>query len=59
MSLASILHIFIGATLSGTAVVIALVLGIAQFWVLLGAAAIGFIAALPLSYVIARQLGDQ
>ena len=57
MSLAWVLHIFIGATLSGVGLVIALVAGVDSFATLLLTAAMGFIAADFVSSRIARKLG--
>lgn len=54
--LAAILHIFIGATLSGVAVVVALVMGATSFSVVLAAAALGFLVAIPCSAYIAKQI---
>ncbi|MFY9211538.1 MAG: CTP synthetase [Aestuariivita sp.] len=50
------LHLFIGTTLSGSALIVALVLGYDSAAVLFAAAAIGFIAAFPVSYLIALRL---
>lgn len=59
MPLSWILHIFIGATLSGVALVVTLVAGGDSLIQLIAAAIIGCLVALPLSRLIARQLGDQ
>lgn len=49
----------IGSTLASVLVVVALVNGITGLWPLLGAAAIGFIVGLPVSYYVARaMMGD-
>jgi len=50
------LHIFIGATLSGTLVIAALVAGYVGVMPILVAAAVGFVAAFPVSYLIAKRL---
>lgn len=50
------LHIFIGATLSGTLVIAALVAGYVGVTPILVAAAVGFVAAFPVSYLIAKRL---
>ncbi|MEC8294855.1 MAG: CTP synthetase [Pseudomonadota bacterium] len=56
LRLAAILHLFIGATLSGTCLIIALVMGHDTVVGLLTAALIGFVLSLPLTYVVARKL---
>lgn len=49
----------IGSTLASVLVVVALVNGITGLWPLLGAAAVGFIVGLPVSYYVARaMMGD-
>lgn len=54
--LASLLHIFIGSTLAGSAVIAVLVAGHDSLTSILGAAAIGCIAAVPVSLAVARRL---
>ena len=54
--LASLLHMFIGSSLAGVAIVAALVSGYASFWILIGGAILGYIIAIPVSVVIARVL---
>lgn len=54
--LALILHVFIGATLAGTAVVVTLVVGYDTPLALMGAVLLGFIVATPISVAIARRL---
>lgn len=56
--LALILHIFIGSTLAGSAVIAALVMGQDTIYPILIAAIVGFVAAFPISYIIARKLYD-
>lgn len=56
LRLSLILHLFIGATLSGVAIVVALVASVASIWAILGAAVVGFIIAFPVSHTIARKL---
>ncbi|WP_397542443.1 CTP synthetase [Roseovarius salis] len=51
-----ILHLFIGATLAGVAVIAALVIGQDTLTPILIAAAIGFVAAFPVTYVVTRKL---
>ncbi|WP_371168321.1 CTP synthetase [Aliiroseovarius sp. 2305UL8-7] len=49
----------IGSTLASVLVVIALVNGVSGLWPLLGAAAVGFVVGLPVSYYVARaMMGD-
>ena len=52
-----IVHIFIGATLAGGAVVAALSLGLDTLQPLLMAALAGFVVSIPVSWAIARQIG--
>ncbi|MEV8465183.1 CTP synthetase [Fluviibacterium sp. DFM31] len=54
--LALLLHIVIGATLAGTVIVVALVLGYDTLTPILIAAGLGFLAAIPASIVVARAL---
>ena len=53
-----ILHLFIGAALSGTFVVVALVAGYSTLAAILTAALAGVVMAVPMSVVIARKLGS-
>ncbi|NDW53263.1 CTP synthetase [Aliiroseovarius sp. PrR006] len=49
----------IGSTVASVLVVIALVNGVTGLWPLLGAAAVGFVLGLPVSYYVARAMaGD-
>ncbi|MTJ04797.1 MAG: CTP synthetase [Sediminimonas qiaohouensis] len=55
-----ILHLFIGATLSGVGLIAVLVAGYGSGWTLAGAALAGFILAFPVSYAVARAMaGDE
>ncbi|ANP35828.1 MULTISPECIES: CTP synthetase [Rhodobacterales] len=54
--LAFILHLFIGSTLAGSAVVAALATGQDSLQPILIAAALGFIAAFPVTWLVARKL---
>ena len=54
--LALILHVFIGSTLAGSAVIAALVAGYGTLYPILVAAALGFAAAFPVSWSVARRL---
>lgn len=51
-----ILHLFIGSTLAGVAVIAALVVGQDTLTPILVAAAVGFVAALPVTYLVTRKL---
>lgn len=54
--LALLLFVVIGATLAGTFIVAALVMGLDTARPIIVAAALGFIAAVPVSVLVARQL---
>jgi hypothetical protein len=54
--LALILHIFIGSTLAGVAVIAVLVAGMTTVPAILGSAALGFALAFPVSWLIAKRL---
>ncbi len=54
--LALILHVFIGSTLAGSAVIAVLSAGMDSTYPILIAAAIGFFAAFPVSWIIAKRL---
>ena len=56
LRLGFILHLFIGSTLAGSAVIAALVMGHDTMAPILIAAAIGFVAAFPVTYVVTRKL---
>lgn len=56
LRLAFILHLFIGSTMAGIGVIVALVAGLDTLWPIVIAAAIGFAAAFPVTYVVARKL---
>lgn len=53
-----VLHLFIGATLAGVGLVVALVTGLDSAWVLGGAVLGGFVLAFPVAWVVARALRD-
>lgn len=57
--LALVLHIFIGATLAGSAVIAVLVAGYGTLWPIVIAALVGFFAGFPVSWVIARQIYEE
>ena len=54
--LVAVLHIFISATLAGVAVVAALLMGATSLSALLGAAVLGIVVAIPVSFMIAKRL---
>lgn len=58
LRLGLILHLFIGSTLAGSAVVAVLAMGQDTLQPILIAAAVGFIAAFPVSYIVAKKLYD-
>lgn len=54
--LALILHLFIGSTLAGSAVVAALTMGLDTLQPILVAAALGFVLSVPVTWLVARKL---
>jgi len=56
LRLASMLYSLIGTTLAGSLVVVALVIGQDTLKPILIAAAIGFVLAIPVAYVVAKKL---
>jgi len=56
--LALILHIFIGSTLAGCAVIAVLVAGFTTLTPILLSAALGFVAGFPVSWIVAQKLYD-
>lgn len=54
--LASVLYSIISTTLAGSAIIAVLVMGYDTLVPILIAAAVGFIAALPASYFVAKQI---
>lgn len=59
LRLGFILHLFIGSTLAGSAVIAALVTGHDTMTPILVAALAGFLAAFPVTYVVARKLTNR
>jgi hypothetical protein len=51
-----IIHIFLGSTIAGSFIIVALVLGYDTTTPIVVAGLAGFIASLPASYLIARRL---
>lgn len=56
VALTLIIHIFLGSTLAGSAVILALVLGYTTAVPIVVAALLGFAVALPASWLIAKRL---
>lgn len=56
LRLASLLYSIIGASLAGTFIVVALVMGMDTAKPIIIAAALGFVLAIPLAWVVARKL---
>lgn len=55
-----IVHIFVGSTVVGVAVIAALSMGLDTLQPLLGAAALGFVAAIPVSWIVTKRvLGEK
>lgn len=58
LRLALILHLFIGSTLAGSAVVAALTMGLDTLQPILVAAALGFVLSIPVTWMVARKLSS-
>lgn len=56
LRLGFILHLFIGTTLAGSAVIAALVMGMDTLRPIVLAALLGFVAALPVTWLVTRKL---
>lgn len=56
LRLGFILHLFIGSTLAGSAVIAALVMGKDTMTPILIAAAIGFVIAFPVTWMVTKAL---
>ena len=56
LRLASILYSLIGTTLAGSLVVVALTMGYDTLSPILMAAAVGFVAALPVTWLVAKAI---
>ncbi|WP_372890549.1 CTP synthetase [Rhodosalinus sp.] len=59
VKLALVLHIFIGTTLAGSAVIAVLVAGYGTLWPIVIAGLAGFLVGIPVSWLIARQLYEE
>ncbi|MET4129040.1 CTP synthetase [Roseovarius sp. MBR-6] len=51
-----ILHLFIGSTLAGSAVIAALVMGFDTLYPIMIAAALGFVVAVPVTWLVTKKL---
>ncbi|MDJ0823144.1 MAG: CTP synthetase [Paracoccaceae bacterium] len=51
-----IIHIFLGSTLAGSAVIAALTMGYDTLIPILVSAGVGFVAAFPVSWMVAKKL---
>ncbi len=56
LRLGLILHLFIGSTLAGSAVIVALVMGQDTMTPILIAAALGFLMAIPVTWIVAKMI---
>mgnify|MGYP000356444545 CR=1 FL=1 len=56
LRLASILYSLIGSSLAGAGVIAVLVAGLASVPAILGSAAIGALAGIPVAWLVAKQL---
>jgi hypothetical protein len=56
MRLMMVLYSMIGTALAGSAVVVVLTLGYVTTWAIVGAAVVGAVVALPVSWMVARQI---
>ena len=56
MRLVMILYSVIGTALAGSAVVLVLTLGYVTLWPIVAAAAVGAALALPVSWLVAREI---
>lgn len=56
MRLTMILYSIIGTSLAGSAVIAVLTMGYVALWPILGAAAVGAVVALPISWLVAREI---
>ncbi len=55
--LAALIYAMTGPTLAGSLIIVCLVSGLDTLTPILVAAAIGFVAALPIAWAIAREIG--
>jgi len=57
--LAALIYIFVGVTLAGSLIVAALTMNMFDTRSIVIAAVIGFVAALPVAWVLARKLREE
>ncbi len=57
MRLTMVLFSMIGTALAGSAVIAILTMGYGTLWPIVGAAAAGALLALPVSWLVAREIG--
>ncbi|MDA3858841.1 MAG: CTP synthetase [Roseovarius sp.] len=56
LRLGLILHLFIGSTLAGSAIIVALVMGQDTMTPILIAALIGFLVAIPVTWMVTKMI---
>lgn len=56
LRMAMVFHLFIGSTLAGVGVIVALTTGYDTLKPILGAAALGFLLSFPVTYLIAKMV---
>ncbi len=56
MRLTILLYSIIGTALAGSAVIAVLTMGYVTLWPILGAAVVGAVLALPVSWLVAREI---
>lgn len=54
-----LVHLFVGSAVAGTALVVALVLGLDSFGPLVIAATAGGLISIPVSWFVARRMDDR
>ncbi|WP_373050564.1 CTP synthetase [Thalassovita aquimarina] len=59
LRLGFILHLFIGSALAGSAMIVALVMGYGTLQPIVLSALIGFVAAFPVTYFVAKALYNE
>ncbi len=58
LRLAFIVHLFVGATIAGSAMVFALTMGMDTLKPLLIAALVGWLVSLPVSWIVAKKINE-
>ncbi len=59
LALSLMLHIFIGATVAGAAIIAVLVAGFGTTWPIVIAGLAGFVLSFPVSWLVAKQLYER